>query len=770
MKSSAQASSSRPAPAEVSLELDKRDVLSDRRSWLVLLIVFIAQLWTLSRVEGYQLADSVEYMDRAWDFARGNGVGPESPRSFAFSGFLLPIFAVAEWIGVEDFKPVVLLVRLTLMGFGLLTLAVVLRMASRLYSREVAFACALLLGLCPVFLRYTISPLSGPAAMLFMALAFEALFVPPQREQERPLSSGLRVGLWLGLGLLAAYQTMLVAGPLLLIALLRDRLKRRRFWFGLATAYLACALAQCLLDLAIYNEFGSTLKPYLGSNGGAIVSRILWDIGLTEPATWIYLNFVEHVEIEAEYLDKTGELTQLQPKSWYVRELGRQLFAWPAVALLFLGGARIFRRPNWVRTALTIALIANVGLMSMKGAKSFRLWLPILPLLALAIGDGLFLLLHDKRGARRRLATLPVALLVLISLAWGLQITRDLQLKRYGDFWRAMETVVDHAHENETSVTVASSYHWATLFRREEGVESIKLSYDLDTWQSLGEPERARVLMELNGIDFLITHSQAIEQDPRIMEVVGQRYRIHEVYWGEGRARELGPVYLLVSPRAELPLRGRKFFQTRAGVEASDIEAMRSRIQHPSRLVFESDSSDKPPFSANFLGWELEPIGTDGQLAWVTYFWWARKVDGVDYRFHDRFTDRNGRQAWNNRSRAYGAVPTSVWTANSLISESYLLTATNRNYRYGEFSQGGQWIPAELYLSVQTAAAPDDSEPAPPLAIIDATERRLVAPAVQVGPDQTERPLLRLTGAAGMRWNQDGMLQVGSDWLPVPNR
>jgi len=746
----------------------------DRRSWLVLLIVFIAQLWTLSRVEGYQLADSVEYMDRAWDFARGNGVGPESPRSFAFSGFLLPFFAVAEWIGVEDYKPVVLLVRLTLMGFGLLTLAVVMRMASRLYSREVAFACALLLGLCPVFLRYTISPLSGPAAMLFMALAFEALFVPRDREPKSPLSAGLRAGLWLGLGLLAAYQTMLVAGPLLVIALLRDRLKHCRFWFGLALAYLAFALAQCLLDLAIYNEFGSTLKPYLGSNGGAIVSRILWDLGLQESGTWVYLNFVEHVEIKAEFRDKTGELTQLQPKAWYIRELGRQLFAWPAVALLLLGGARILRRPNWVRTALTIALLANVGLMSMKGAKSFRLWLPILPLLALTIGDGLFLLMHDKSGARRRLATLPVALFVLISLGWGLQLTRGLQMKRYGDFWRAMETVVERAHENKTSVTVASSYHWATLFRPEKDVELIKLSHDLDTWQALGERERARVLMELNGIDFLITHSQAIEQDPSIMEVVGKRYRIHEVYWGEGRARELGPVYLLVSPRAELPLRGRRFFQTRAGVEAADIEAMRSRIQHPSRLVFESDTAGAPPFSASFLGWELEPLGTDGQLAWVTYFWWAREVDGRDYQIHDRFTDRNGRQAWNNRSRAYGVLPTSAWTRNSLVSESYLLTATNRNYRFGEFGRDGQWIPAELYLSVRPSPVPsgedtEELDPPPPVAMIDSVGRQLVAPALAEPLEgEAERPLRRVTGPAGHRWNEDGMLQIGTDWLPVP--
>ena len=79
----------------------QRQTESDRdRLGLVLLLVLLGtaalQFFAWSRLEGYQLADSVEYMDRAWAVARGEALDPSTIRSFAFSALLLPIFAVAE--------------------------------------------------------------------------------------------------------------------------------------------------------------------------------------------------------------------------------------------------------------------------------------------------------------------------------------------------------------------------------------------------------------------------------------------------------------------------------------------------------------------------------------------------------------------------------------------------------------------------------------------------------------------------------------------------
>ncbi len=755
------------SPESARSESNDRGILSDRRSLFVFASILIAEIWTLSRLEGYQLADSVEYMDRAWDFARGNGIGPDSPRSFAFSGLLLPIFAVAEWLGLQDFKPVVLLLRCFQMGVGLLTVSVVFRTAARLYSREAAWACSLLMGLSPVFLRYTIAPLSGPLAMLFMALVFEALFAPANREKRANIVGGLRAGCWLGLGLLAAYKTLLVAGPLLVVALLADRFRRLRFWLGLGAAFAGFILAQCLLDLAIYDEFGSTLKPYLGSNVGGIIARILRELGFTDAGAWVYATFIESGEMRPDHLARNLPLQQLQPKDWYFREAATQLFAWPTLALIALGMLQALRRPGWVRTAITFTLLANICLMSMKGAKSFRLWLPLLPLLALAAGDGLTALLEVRGQGIRRWAPRAGVALLLLGLVWGVQLAHALPLQRYGDFWRAMDTVVQRAKENNTPVTVASSYHWATLFRSEENVELIKLSYDLDNWASLGEPAKERVLAELSGIDFLITHGPAIGQDPRLMEVVGNRYRIHEVYWGTERAADLGPIYLLVSPRPELPLRGRKFFVTQPINDERAVEAARKSIQHPSELVIERGPAEDPSLSISFMGWKLEPVGDRGDLAWLTYYWWARKVDGQDYLIRDRITDTLGREAWNNSKRGHGVYPTSRWTENSLLSESYLLPVPHRTRRFGGRYAHGQWIPAELYLSIHPGdveeGAADDAEN--PLTLTDASGRVLEAPR----PDEpASRESYRPLGSAGRRWNRAGMIQIGADWLPVP--
>ena len=67
---------------------------SSRRAlrW-VLLLVLSLQLFSWSSLEGYQLADSVEYMERARNLAIGQEVRVEGAvRSFGFSLLLTPVF------------------------------------------------------------------------------------------------------------------------------------------------------------------------------------------------------------------------------------------------------------------------------------------------------------------------------------------------------------------------------------------------------------------------------------------------------------------------------------------------------------------------------------------------------------------------------------------------------------------------------------------------------------------------------------------------------
>ena len=75
---------------------------SSRRAlrW-VLIVVLCLQLLSWSALEGYQLADSVEYMERARNLAIGQEVRVEGAvRSFGFSLLLTPVFWVASWFVV----------------------------------------------------------------------------------------------------------------------------------------------------------------------------------------------------------------------------------------------------------------------------------------------------------------------------------------------------------------------------------------------------------------------------------------------------------------------------------------------------------------------------------------------------------------------------------------------------------------------------------------------------------------------------------------------
>lgn len=749
--------------AASSENFDRESWSRNRGSLLVLFVVLLAQVWTLSRSHGYQLADSVEYMDRAWDVARGHGLGSGSARSFAFSSLLLPFFALADWLELESLKPIVWILRGLQMTVGLLTIRVLIRTATRLYSLQVAWVCALLLGLSPVFLRYTITPLSGPLAMLFMLLGFEALFAPPRLLAPNRFRQGLKAGCWMGLGMLVAYQTMLVAAPLAAIALLRDRLREVRFWLGFATIYIGLLLLQCFLDQAVYGKFGTTLLPYLGSNGGAIITRILWDLGLEDQGAWVYLNFVEHDEIRADYLDKSGASHQIQSMDWYVRNLANELLSWPIIVLVTIGIAAVAIRPTWIRAAITFTLLANATLMSLKGAKSFRLWLPILPLIALAAGDAVLLLRTaiDRKG--KPLLRIVLNVIVAAGMIWGLGLAQQLELRRFGNFWSGMELINKLARKHNASVTVASSFHWATLFRAESGVKLIKLSHDLGSWQGLDEGARKRVLNELAGIDFFITHRQAIEQDPGLMEVIGTRYRLLDVFLDPGSAKLLGPVLVFGAPREDLPIKGRELFLHRKNLDPAELARIQSSIQHPSNLVFENEHEDSEPFAVAFLGWNLEPIPSHRELAWVTYYWWAREVDGRDYLIHDRLTDNLGREHSNHTDRAYGVLPTSAWEPRSLVLESYLIQTPRETRQYGGPYARGELIPLELYLSV---GLEDDSAPdagASLLPVFDSGGRHIAPPDSMSMFREPFRPI----GGAGSRWNSTGMIYAGSGWLPA---
>ncbi|HJP00636.1 MAG TPA: hypothetical protein QF764_02560, partial [Planctomycetota bacterium] len=107
----------------------------------VLLLTFALLCFSWSRLAGYQLADSVEYMDRARSLVEGDVQDPAgSSRSFAFSALLTPFFAVANLLQLQDRGPVVIVVRLLQMLLGVGLVLTCMKIAARIHGRRACVA------------------------------------------------------------------------------------------------------------------------------------------------------------------------------------------------------------------------------------------------------------------------------------------------------------------------------------------------------------------------------------------------------------------------------------------------------------------------------------------------------------------------------------------------------------------------------------------------------------------------------------------------------
>ena len=215
----------------------------------ILAATLVGQLLTWGQIEGYRLADSIEYLERAYEVAEGRALDPSTMRSFAFSALLVPLFWIADLLGVEDLRLVVHAARGLQALLGLAAVAVVARTGGRLFGRAGGLACAALLGLNPVFAQYSVSPLSATAALLFVALGVEGLARIESRERAT-LRRGLTTGLWFGGSILMAFQCIPIAGALLAFAPLRRAWRPLPHLLGLA-AGVALALLGALFGLYI---------------------------------------------------------------------------------------------------------------------------------------------------------------------------------------------------------------------------------------------------------------------------------------------------------------------------------------------------------------------------------------------------------------------------------------------------------------------------------------------------------------------------------------
>lgn len=669
------------------------------RVLLALVVVLQAISWWI--LEGYQLADSVEYMERAQALVRSEQViDSRQVRSFGFSGLLVPFFFLADLVGIEDFRPVVWVLRCFQMALGLGLVLVAARLGARLAGRSAGLAAGFFVGANPVFLQFSVSPLADVAAAICLGRAVEWLLDRADRR------AAWHAGLWMGLALLMAYKTIPLSAALLLLVVVRDRRRALPVVGRVALAYGAVVIAQLTLDRLVYGRWGASLIGYFGENVVGVIGRICLMLGLRELGTRVYGWYYS-----VEETDMVGHgIRQIDPADFYWTHLPEML-VWPVIPLAAIALARCLRRPGW-HSGLLLALVAlHVALLQQKGSKEFRLWIPVLPLIGALLGQGFVWFAGDpgRRSVWRPMVALGLAAATVV-FACDALFARNT--RKFAGYWRAMDHVAERAAQmraadpGRSRVRVACSYHWAVYLRESKDVVLRKLPHQLDGWAYLTQEQQWKDLDALRDQEWFIVHQPVLTtlEHRELMYRVNAWFQVEAVFWDPKVFEDVGPVFVLRRKAREgYEPRLRTFFDV---VQDADPDELRRELGfgEPVRLIRPAHDEE-----LWFLGFTYETLPGDGH-GWITYYYYAAKPFLADYTFVDRLTSFDERHSWqNNHAPTYGVFRTNQWKAGSVVRESWPVVAAAEPYEWRERFRPmggpyrrGDYVPAFLWLDVAT--------------------------------------------------------------------
>lgn len=732
--------------------------------------------YSVSRIDGYQLADSVEYVERAMVFAEGRElVDSQSIRSFGFSGLFLPIIAVGRWIGVDDWRWLLPAVRGLQMAFAFGLVFATVRLGTRIAGARAGWAAGVLLAANPAVLVWAVSPVSGVAAALCVVLA---LLYLQDRGSTRQAWIG---GLWLGGGFLMAYQTILVIAPLVVVLALREGRAGKAYTLRVCGGVAACVFFQCILDAFYYGTFGISVLTYVFENSITNIAERLYKLGFHELGHRLY-NMAEAEQANRAYQDQVREganvILKQREDGWYFRHLHLALTL-PVILLALVGFLRGLLRRGWVQLLMISILVANVIVLDAKGSKSFRLWLPIFPLIAIYAGLGWEALVGIGQrpafaGPRRLLGFGALAAAVLL----GVLELQEVNTRRFGGFWRSMEVVnrmaspgggdpelphlVSHRGPEEP-LRVSCAYHWAVFQRESPGVELVKMPWQVDRWAKLEEEQRADDVAKLETLDVFIAHVAVLFENPGLFEAVNARFEVVTVLFDRPTYAGLGPIAVLRrrtgDPRAKV------FWDLNPA--APEEQARIHGLDGP-RLRFLRHHPDAPTESLELLGVRIDPLPL-GEGAWLSYHWHGGPFEDTDFTIIDRVSTPDLRNVWHNdHEPAYGTHPTSKWEAGTVLEEGYFLVPEREAYRgsgpdwpLGGDYRRGDLVPARLEVKIV------DLDPTDP-----AIERSRLVPFPPRGNLAIEQliPPGGFLTAQGLQITQDLMAVVKRFPHPVPAR
>jgi len=793
--------------ASLERDLSGPSLPSWRDGWVRALVLFTlaAQLFAWSRIEGYQIADSVEYMEIARSFVRGEErVDTGAMRPFGFSGVLVPFFAIADWMQLRDPRAVVWSITVMEIALGCLLVVLTARIGTRIGGRACGIAAGFLVAMNPVFLQYSTQPESGIPAGVCLALALERLLDAgawmrsgtPRSVVFRRAAVG---GLWLGAAFLVAYKTLLVSGALILLLGLRDRWRYREVWLAAALGLFIALVVQSALDWLMYGVFGASILNYIAANTGSVLTSIFIKIheqfyavpGLPlnqQPRNWA-LNLAENLyDVRGDMTDEArSDLTQggvfgKMPPLFYVTELPRMI-PWPAIALLALGVVRALWKRNVAALILLCVLVANVVAMSNKGQKEFRLWLPLLPFLMPIVALG-WAFVVEVVLARIALLRPAVSAALVTSIAiLSLRELTELETRQFGGYWEAMDWVNARAARTLPAraaaarsrglaepepLRVAAAYHWAVFQRNVPQIDDVKLPAQLNLWKTYQPGPSGHVVEHVDNmaaieeLDVLLVHLPILTENPELLRWVAQHFEIAGAFYDQKTYGGLGPILALekVTPDA----RARRFLVERHGVDPRAFQAER-HLRGAMDFIHPRDPAIE---RLELLGVEVQTVPPYDFL-WITYHWYTAKKPGRDWMLIDRITSYDERHVWDNGHHGgYGALPTTEWEAGSIVSEGYLLIPAAEPYRggarlrpIGDSYRRGDLLPVRLWMGVRIYGRP------PPDGGMPRVARELVA--VRPGAREPLRPIgsTELETPAGVQFSGDGLTRIRGLLLPV---
>ena len=666
---------------------------------LALLLELLAWRWT----EGYQLADSVEFMERARALERGQAmVDSVAIRPFGFSALLVPFFALASWIGLPEGRAVVWAICVLQIGLGIGLTLVAIRLGTSLGGRRTGLLAGVLAGANPVLLQYASQPVSGLAAGIFAGLALDAIL---DREGFRP---GLRAGLWLGGAFLVAFQSLLIAIAVGLLLLLRDGWRARSILpaslRGLVCGFLCAVLVQVLMDWASFGKPGASLANYVLQNFGSVVTSFLARIGLKSFAI-SFFKLLQAAQGREVIVAENAPLAAKQSPWFYLVELPR-MFVVPAILALALGLARAIVRPSWKVALPLLAFLLCVLAMSNKGSKDFRLWLPFLPWLAAIAAHGWEWIPLRRGGARAALdVAFAVAIVVLGSVALAPGGSR-----RFAGFWRAMDWVDVRSRAiaagrsggmersgPDRRARVACAYHWAVFLRESPEVELVKLPWQLDGWPKLEPEKRAEDFAAIDRLDLFVAHLPLLAGTGDLVEFLAPRFQVvAAVYDPEIDLARFGPILV---------------FEKRAGRAGENVLfATGPSTGAPAALHF---SARGPGGDAlDLVGWRYAQLPPQS-LGWLELSWRSERGLSRDFVLDRRITCPDDAFGWQqNGPPAFGLRPMTAWKPGETLAEGTLVVPATDPYDVGKklrplgeaFRAKGA-APASLWLRVESDGA-----------------------------------------------------------------